>query len=67
LLYSHLSWHLALADLEAGDTAAALRFSERPSHPRSTAGRRRAKVNDAVSFLWRWELAGHRVTPKHGA
>jgi len=27
------------------------------SRPRS--GPPRGKVNDAVSFLWRWELAGH--------
>jgi tetratricopeptide (TPR) repeat protein len=59
LLYSHLNWHLALGDLEAGDAAAAfLRFKEAFS-PDVHSGPPRAKVNDAVSFLWRWELAGH--------
>src|SRR6266853_2341378 len=27
--------------------------------PASLSGPPRGKVNDAVSFLWRWELAGH--------
>jgi hypothetical protein len=41
--------------------------SRKPSHPMYTAGRRAGRVTDAVSFLWRWELAGVRVTRKHGA
>jgi len=59
LLYSHLSWHLALGDLEAGDAAAALRLFREAFSPDVHSGPPRAKVNDAVSFLWRWELAGH--------
>jgi hypothetical protein len=59
LLYSHLNWHLALGDLEAGDAAAALRLFKETFSPDVHSGPPRAKVNDAVSFLWRWELAGH--------
>jgi tetratricopeptide (TPR) repeat protein len=59
LLYSHLSWHLALGELEAGDTAAAARLFRDAFSPDTHSGPPRAKVTDAVSFLWRWELAGH--------
>ncbi len=59
LLYSHLSWHLAFGDLEAGDVAAAFRLFTEAFSPDVHSGPPRGKVNDAVSFLWRWELAGH--------
>ena len=59
LLYSHLSWHLALGDLEAGDAAAAFRLFREAFSPDVHSGPPGGKVNDAVSFLWRWELAGH--------
>src|ERR1700733_1311263 len=59
LLYSHLSWHLALGDLEAGDAAGALRLFREAFSLDVHSGPPRGKVNDAVSFLWRWELAGH--------
>ncbi len=58
-LYSHLSWHLALGHLEAGDAAAALRLFHEAFAPEVHSGPPRGKVNDAVAFLWRWELAGH--------
>ena len=59
-LYSHLSWHLALAQLEVGDAAAATRLFREAFAPGVHSGPPRGKLNDAVSFLWRWELAGHR-------
>jgi tetratricopeptide (TPR) repeat protein len=59
LLYSHLSWHLALGHLEAGDTEAARRLFREAFAPDVHSGPPRGKVNDGVSFLWRWELAGH--------
>src|SRR5262249_11463595 len=59
LLYTHLSWHLALGDLEAGDAAAAFRLFREAFSPDVHSGPPGGKVNDAVSFLWRWELAGH--------
>jgi tetratricopeptide (TPR) repeat protein len=58
-LYSHLSWHLALGQLEAGDAPAALRLFNESFAPDVHSGPPRGKLNDAVSFLWRWELAGH--------
>jgi len=58
-LYSHLSWHLALGELEAGDAAAAGRLFRESFSPDVHSGPPRGRVNDAVSFLWRWELAGH--------
>jgi tetratricopeptide (TPR) repeat protein len=58
-LYSHLSWHLALGHLEAGDAAAASCLFREAFAPDVHSGPPRGKVNDAVSFLWRWELAGH--------
>jgi Tfp pilus assembly protein PilF len=58
-LYSHLSWHLALGHLEAGDAAAAFRLFCEAFSPDVHSGPPRGKLNDAVSFLWRWELAGH--------
>ena len=58
-LYSHLSWHLALGELEACDAAAAARLFRDAFAPDVHSGPPRGKLNDAVSFLWRWELAGH--------
>lgn len=58
-LYSHLSWHLALAHLEAGEAAAACRLFRDAFAPEVHSGPPRGRLNDAVSFLWRWELAGH--------
>ncbi len=58
-LYSHLNWHLALSDLEAGNAEEAVRLFREAFSPDVHSGPPRAKVTDAVSFLWRWELAGH--------
>ena len=59
-LYGHLAWHLALADLFAGDSAAAWQgFSAAVAPGRHTGGPR-TQVTDAAQFLWRWELAGHQ-------
>jgi tetratricopeptide (TPR) repeat protein len=59
-LYSHLSWHLALSDLEAGNEAEALRLFKQAFSLDVHSGPPRAKITDGVSFLWRWELAGHK-------
>jgi Tfp pilus assembly protein PilF len=58
-LYSHLSWHQALGELEIGDTDAALLLFREAFAPDVHSGPPRGKVNDGVAFLWRWELAGH--------
>jgi tetratricopeptide (TPR) repeat protein len=57
-LHSHLSWHLALGHLEAGDFAAARQLFETAFAPDVHSGPLRGKLNDGVAFLWRWELAG---------
>jgi tetratricopeptide (TPR) repeat protein len=58
-LYSHLNWHLALSDLEAGDEAEASRLYRETFSLDVHSGPPRAKVTDGVSFLWRRELAGY--------
>ena len=58
-LYSHLSWHQALGELEAGDADEAFRLFREAFAPDVHSGPPRGKVNDGVAFLWRWELAGH--------
>ena len=58
-LYSHLNWHLALAHLDAGDATAANTLFRGAFAPDVHTGPPRGKLNDAVSFLWRRELAGH--------
>src|SRR6516162_3235737 len=62
-LYSHLHWHLALGHLEARDAAAALQLFKGAFAPDVHSGPPRGKLNDGVSFLWRWELAGHPRDP----
>jgi Flp pilus assembly protein TadD len=57
-LYSHLNWHQALGELEAGDAPAALRLFREAFAPDVHSGPPRGKLNDAVSYLWRRELAG---------
>lgn len=63
-LYSHLSWHLALAHLEEGDAAAARDLYRQAFAQDVHTGPPRGKVTDPVSFLWRWELAGHPRDPE---
>jgi len=58
-LYSHLNWHLALSDLQAGNDAEAFRLFQDAFSLAVHSGPPRAKVTDGASFLWRWELAGH--------
>jgi Flp pilus assembly protein TadD len=63
-LWSHLSWHRALGELEAGDAATALELFEETFAPGVHSGPPRGQLNDAASFLWRWELAGHPRDPE---
>jgi hypothetical protein len=58
-LYSHLSWHLALGRLEIGDAEAADRLFRDAFAPEVHSGPPRGRLNDAVAFLWRCEIAGH--------
>jgi tetratricopeptide (TPR) repeat protein len=58
-LFSHLSWHLAIGHIEAGDDSGAFELFKSAFGPDVHTGPPRGKVNDGVAFLWRWELAGH--------
>jgi Flp pilus assembly protein TadD len=58
-LFSHITWHLALAELEAGDMATAYDLFHQSVIPAVHSGPPRGQLNDGVSFLWRSELAGH--------
>ncbi|HEY1796070.1 MAG TPA: tetratricopeptide repeat protein [Stellaceae bacterium] len=57
-LYSHLSWHRAMGELEMGDMATAYRLFRETFAPDVHSGPPRGQVNDGVAFLWRCELAG---------
>jgi hypothetical protein len=49
-----------MGHIEAGDAAASLRLFREAFGPDVHSGPPRGKLNDTVSFLWRWELAGHK-------
>ncbi len=58
ILHGHLHWHLALGALEAGDLDDAERLYREAFALDSHSGFPRQRLTDAVSFLWRLELAG---------
>jgi tetratricopeptide (TPR) repeat protein len=62
-LHSHLRWHQALGHLETGDAATAARLFREAFAPDVHTGPPRGKLNDAVSYLWRRELAGQQRDP----
>ncbi len=62
-LYGHLSWHLALCELEAGNDAEAFRLYNQSFAPDVYQGGAMIVLADVTSFLWRTELAGHRHDP----
>jgi tetratricopeptide (TPR) repeat protein len=62
--YSHLSWHLSLCELQAGNWAEALRLYQDAMVLDRHSGGPQQKMSDATAFLWRSELAGH---PRDGA
>jgi len=54
-LDSHISWHLAVSELESGDVAAAIAALERELLPLATDGP--SAASDATDLAWRLELA----------
>jgi hypothetical protein len=58
LLHGHITWHLALCALQEGDTAEAFRLYAQSFAPGVYQAGPLFVVADAVSFLWRAELAG---------
>lgn len=58
LMHCHLSWHIALWQMELGDHAAAMRTYLKAVHPGGSWGPPINVISDGASFLWRSELAG---------
>ena len=58
ILFTHLSWHHALFELNRGDIEAAVEIYESDVHPGSSNGTPLSVIADSASFLWRMTLAG---------
>jgi tetratricopeptide (TPR) repeat protein len=57
--HGHLSWHLSLCELQAGNWAEALRlYRDAMALDRHSGGPQQI-MSDGAAFLWRSELAGH--------
>jgi tetratricopeptide (TPR) repeat protein len=61
--YGHLTWHLAMFELQAGDMAAAFRLYSEAVAPEVNQDPAISILANAASFLWRWELAGQPHDP----
>ena len=57
-LHCHLSWHIALWNLEAGNVDEARRVFDQDVRPGASWGPPINTISDSASFLWRMELAG---------
>jgi tetratricopeptide (TPR) repeat protein len=64
VFHGHLNWHLALCELEAGNERAAFQVYSNALAPGAHTGAAVFVIADAVSFLWRSELAGHPRDPQ---
>lgn len=58
LLHCHLSWHIALWEMELGNAEAAWAVYRHHLHPGASSGPPINTLTDAASFLFRAELAG---------
>ena len=57
--HGHVSWHLSLFELQAGNGAEALRlYRDALALERRHSGGPQQRMSDATAFLWRSELAG---------
>jgi tetratricopeptide (TPR) repeat protein len=56
--HGHLSWHLALEELEVGNVAEAFGLYRDAFSLHQHSGGPQQKMSDATAFLWRAELAG---------
>jgi hypothetical protein len=63
--HGHISWHLAIAELTAGETDTAFRLFEDAVAPGRHLGPSRVRVYDPIQFLWRAELASQPRSPEH--
>ena len=57
--HGHLSWHLSLFELQAGDWDAALLLYQDAIVLDRHSGGPQQRMSDGAAFLWRSELAGH--------
>jgi tetratricopeptide (TPR) repeat protein len=57
-LFGHLTWHLALFELQAGDVQAGFRLYTDAFSSADHRGAVHQKLADSVAYLWRSELAG---------
>jgi tetratricopeptide (TPR) repeat protein len=57
--HGHLSWHLSLCELQAGNWAEASRLYQDAIALNQHSGGPQQKMSDGAAFLWRSELAGH--------
>lgn len=62
-LHCHLSWHIALWQLEAGRIEEARRVFTEDVKPGSSWGPPINTLSDSASFLWRSQIKGHRHDP----
>lgn len=58
-MFGHISWHLALFELQAGRVDEGWRLYNDAFSADDHRGAAHQKVVDSVAFLWRSELAGH--------
>ena len=58
-MFGHISWHLALFELQAGRVDEGWRLYGEAFSADDHRGAAHQKVVDSVAFLWRAELAGH--------
>jgi tetratricopeptide (TPR) repeat protein len=56
--YGHLSWHLSLCEIQAGEWTKALQLYRDALALDRHSGGPQQKVSDGAAFLWRSELAG---------
>ena len=57
--HGHLSWHLSLCELQAGNWAEALSLYRDAMALDRHSGGPQQRMSDGAAFLWRSELAGH--------
>jgi len=57
--HGHLSWHLSLFELQAGNWDGALRLYRDAIALDRHSGGPQQRMSDGAAFLWRSELAGH--------
>ena len=56
--HGHLSWHLSLCEIQAGNWAEALRLYQDALALDRHSGGPQQRISDGAAFLWRSELAG---------